>query len=62
VIQHQLGETRVTIAPKFRSPTAARPSTFESTDYGYVLGDLRRVLIVGGSLVIALVILSLLIH
>ena len=62
VIQHRAGETRITISPRARVGSAARPSTFETTDYGYVVGDLRRVTIVAGSLVVALLILSLVIH
>jgi hypothetical protein len=62
VIQHKVGETRVTIAPKFRSSTAARPSTFESSDYRYVMTDLHRVLIVAGSLTAGLIALSLVIR
>jgi hypothetical protein len=62
VIQHRAGETRITISSRSRVGATPRQSTFETTDYGYVIGDLRRVTIVAGSLVVILLILSLVIH
>lgn len=62
VVRHALGETRVTIAPRFRGAAAARPSTFETTDYRYVLADLRRVFVVASILLVALIALSFVIR
>ena len=62
IVQHRAGESRITISPRGRAGSVARPSTFESTDYSYVIGDLRRVTVVAGALVVALVILSLVIR
>jgi hypothetical protein len=60
VVRTAVGQTRIIITQ--RSSVAARASTFESTDYSYVLKDLRRVSLVTGTLVVVLIVLSLVIH
>jgi hypothetical protein len=62
VIQQRAGETRITITQRSRAAAGPRPSTFESTDYSYVVGDLRRVTIVASALIVALIVLSLVIR
>lgn len=47
---------------RVRTTAATRASTFESTDYTYVIGDLRRVGIVAGALLAALIALSFVLH
>jgi hypothetical protein len=62
VVRQDAGETRIVIRQRSRATVASRPSTFESTDYSYVVKDLRRVSVVTGTLVVALIILSFVIH
>ena len=63
VVRTAVGETRIIITQRSGvSSAASRASTFESTDYGYVLKDLRRVSMVTGALVVVLIVLSLVIH
>jgi len=62
VVHTAVGQTRIIITQRSGANVAARASTFESTDYGYVLKDLRRVSVVTGALVVVLIVLSLVIH
>ena len=64
VVRHQLGEMRITIHPTLRSSASAssRATTFASSDYRYVVDDLKRLSVVAGVLLVVLVVLSLLIH
>ena len=62
VVQTAVGQTRIIITQRTGAAVASRASTFESTDYSYVLKDLRRVSVVTGALVVVLVVLSLVIH
>jgi hypothetical protein len=43
---------------RVRAPSATRASTFETTYYGYVIGDMKRMGIVAGVLLAALIALS----
>jgi hypothetical protein len=62
VVRTAAGETRIIITQRSGAAVASRASTFESTDYSYVLKDLRRVSLVTGTLVVVLIVLSLVIH
>ena len=62
VVRQAAGETRIVISQRSRATTAPRASSFESTDYSYVMSDLRRVTIVAGSLIVVLLVLSLVIR
>jgi len=62
VVRTAVGQTRIIITQRSGASVAARASTFESTDYSYVLKDLRRVSLVTGTLVVVLIVLSLVIH
>jgi hypothetical protein len=62
VIHQAPGSTRIVISQRSRASAGPRPSTYESTDYGYVVKDLRRVTIVAGALTLVLIVLSLVIR
>ena len=57
-----VGGTTLRIAPRVRMGTPRKVSSFETSNYSYVLTDLRRVGVVAGVLLAILIVLSFFVH